>query len=276
MVLGSLLKIASPLVSLISSMLGSNIVYDWNSVVRDVIGHLKRWTPVMLVTESQSYHFWHTNLNICGAPPAFPGEQYAYDRMIPPVPEAGQVQVTPNAQRAAQQNTRGLLGAPGDVSDPNCPKAIINDNIPSLLLVVVVVLRGQEALIPPADPQWQTFPINSVSSGPFSPYYNGGDSPIWAGEQQLIDGKVVYCTGAQCHYEFAGGFTSGEWPSNRLSNVPKGTMVHVVYKGSDNIVIPEAPKLTNRVLGYVAGLCSYQPLVQEPNVDAPTDFSQSQ
>lgn len=276
MVLGNLLSLASPLVGLLSAALGANKVFDWNSVVRDTIGHLTRWTPVAYVRESaQTYNFWHTNLNIVGAPPAFPGEQYAYDRMIPPTPENGAVAPTSAAVRQAEQSTRGRINTPDQSGD--CPKAIINDNIPALLVVVVVVLRGQEALAPPADPQWQTFPINSTgANAPFPNYYNGSDSPVWSGEQQLLDAKVVYTWGWSSKYKFMGGYESGDWPATRTSNMPNGTIIHVVYRGSDNLILPDQPKLVNRVLGYVVGQCSWQPITNPGNPDAPTDFSQRQ
>lgn len=208
-----------------------------------------------------------------GAPPAFPGEQFAYDRFVPPPPAAGQAAPSGSAVRAQEQSTRGRLGV--NPEDPACPKAIINDNIPSFLLAVVVALRGQEALIPPADPQWITYPINSTSQTTFGPYYRGGDSPVWNGEQQLLDAKAVYCAGYNSSYEFAGGWTSGEWPGNRLANIPSGTMVHVVYKGTDNIILPDEPKLVGRVFGYVTGICSYQITTEAGNTDAPTNFAQA-
>jgi hypothetical protein len=66
MVLGGLLKAVSPLVSILSGLLGGNIVYDWNSLVRDTIGFTKRWTPVAYFPQGTSVPFWHTNLNITG------------------------------------------------------------------------------------------------------------------------------------------------------------------------------------------------------------------
>lgn len=60
------MKAVSPVVSILSGLLGGNIVYDWNSLVKDTIGYQKRWTPVAYFPQGTSVPFWHTNLNITG------------------------------------------------------------------------------------------------------------------------------------------------------------------------------------------------------------------
>lgn len=186
-----------------------------------------------------------------------PGEQYAYDRTVTP-------------QGASAARGRQITIDEG----ANCPKAIINDRLPSVIVTALVIKRGLEAFGPPGDPQWSTYPVNSQ---PPYPQALVSDSPIWNFEEQLIDGKLVYSYGFDYKTKFDGGFASRAFPGTWMQGLPSGSVLYLVYRGSDNFLAPNMPRMAvGRIYGYMVGNISWQYATPngEPEQGEP-DYSQS-